>query len=517
MPAQPVLLPARRSPRLAVIFGVFALELLLMLLLQLPGVADFQKFGFYDEGAWLNLDRLFAGGAVPTVDVGYSYGMLPLMLSRVWFATLGRTPWAFIGFVTVCNLAAAWGMARILYAMGCSWRMFIAACALLPLAIMPNAYSLMHPLEMALIVGALSFQARNRYGWALALATLAVLSKPSMAYVLGLILLLLSWWLRKCWRVVIPPAIAGIAAIGISVAAVGMKPAYANILPLTGGRSYREMNFGIFHAGKSFWLHGGSLGDVLHYYIFSPAFFWLAATLMVWSLGTAALLRLWHRPAWHRRPADEGALGQGNAESRRPGDPLLVTIALLHAAFVFVFYAWAGSWTYYSYLLVLGLLVGLNGKRQRLILLAFVALGVLGVMDRFFDARYRWQGMTRSAEAGNLWVYPDVLDEARAVRSLAQKQKTVYMVNGALPMIWPEAQTPPSWFISPGIPTEAEFKKTRVLLAEAELVVLCLDYDQNQEAWKWPQFATERAQFEETPVLLTKHFKVLSRKSAMAK
>jgi hypothetical protein len=502
---------ARRHPSLAVIFAFFAVELLLILLLQLPAVADFQKFGFYDEGAWLNLDRLFAGGAIPTVDVGYSYGMLPLMLSRAWFAALGRTPWAFIGFVTACNLAAAWGMARILRALGCSWRVLAAACTLLPLAIMPNAYSLMHPLEMALIIGALSFQARNRYGWALALATLAVLSKPSMAYVLGLILLLLAWWLRKCWKVVIPPAIAGLVTIGISAVVAGMRPAYANILPLTGGRSYREMNFGIFHAGKSFWLHGGSAGEMLHYYLLSPALFWIAASLMVWGLGIVALVRL-----WHRRPADERASSQDHAELPRPGDPLLVTIALLHAAFVFVFYAWAGSWTYYSYLLVLGLLVGLSGKRQRLILFAFAALAVLGVMDRFFDSRYRWQGMTRSSEAGNLWVYPDVLDEARAVRELAQKKKTVYMVNGALPMIWPEAQTPPSWFISPGIPTEAEFKKTRAMLAEADLVVLCLDYDQNQEAWKWPQFAAERSQFDEAPVLLTKHFKVLGRRTGGA-
>jgi hypothetical protein len=495
----------QRVPSHAVIFALFLGEVLLMLLMQLPGVADFQKFGFYDEGAWLHLDRLFADGARPTIDVGYSYGALPLLLTRAWCAAVGRTPWAFIGFVTVCNIGSAWGLARVFHATGTTWLRLAVACVLLPLAIMPNAYSLMHPLEMVLLIAALAQQARGRYGGALAFATLAVLTKPSMGYVLGLLLLVLAAWLRKGWRVVLPPAVAGAAAIGVAVGILGVRPAIANILPVTGGKSYQQMDFGIFHAGMSFWAHGGTLLGMVDYYFRTPALFWIAGSICLWVLGVLALMRL-----CIARP---GAADAAAKPRVRPTDALVATIAIMHAAFVFAFYAWSGSWTYYSYLLVAGLVIGLRGTRSFRALMVFALLGIVGLNGRWNDAFSRWMGMVRSPEVGGLWIYPDVLEDAREVRELARKHKTLYMVNGALPTIWPEAQTPPSWFLSPGIPTEEELQKTNAQLAAADLVILCADYDTKQEAWSWPQFKAQREQFGEQPLLKNKHFEVYARKA----
>jgi hypothetical protein len=505
------------APPARLLFLFFAVELLLILALQLPAVADFQKFAFYDEGAWLHLDKLVAGGAVPTVDFGYSYGMLPVIASRGWFGLFGRSPWTFIACVTACNLLTAWGIASILSATGASWRRLWTACALLPLAIFPNAYSLMHPMEMALIVWALERQSRERYGMALALATLAVLTKPSMAYVLGLLLLLLAAWLKKGWRVVIPPAIAGIAGIAASILFVGARPALANIIPVTGADSYTRMNFGIFHAGMDFWWHTGSLPDVLQYYLFSPALFWIAASLWLWGMGGLALLRLWNMR--HKTPARQ--------EGPRPADPLVLTIAVLHAAFVFAFYAWSGSWTYYAYLPVIGLLVGVRGPRQRRVLNLFVMLALLGYYGMFNNGISRWRGMVRSSDTAGLWAYPDVLAQARAVRQLVNQHHGIYLVNGALPLLWPEAKTPPSWFLSPGIPNQTEFDRARQLVRSADVVVLCMDYSRyskGQDVWFWPEFKHERAQFEppvhdlilwkyqEKPLLENEHFLVLSRK-----
>ena len=86
------------------LLGVLALGLLV----QLPRVMDFEKFGFYDEGAWLHLDALFGAGAVPGKDVGYSYGMLPLIVGHGWFLVAGHSPWAFLVFMTACNVWPAW-------------------------------------------------------------------------------------------------------------------------------------------------------------------------------------------------------------------------------------------------------------------------------------------------------------------------------------------------------------------------------------------------------------------------
>ncbi len=270
-------------PGVIMVWGIFVAELLLLLIAELPGVADFQKFAFYDEGSWLRMDRLFAaagGGKIPTVDFGYSYGMLPLILGRGWFACFGRGAWAFIGFITACNVGAAWGMARILEAVsesrgggggkgvGVAWRWVGLSCVLLPYAIFPGNYSLMHALEMMLIVLSLAQQARGKYGGALAFAVLAVLTKPTMGYVLGFLLLVWGWRMRAGWKIVIAPVVVGVVGMALELCTVGVLPLIHNLLPLTGGKSYAAMNFGFFHAGRDFWLHseGGILGTLGYYF-----------------------------------------------------------------------------------------------------------------------------------------------------------------------------------------------------------------------------------------------------------
>jgi len=431
--------------------------------------------------------------------------MLPLILSHAWFTIFGRTPWAYLAFLTICNLLAAGGIAAILRAAGISWRRLGAACVLLPLAIMPNNYSLMHPLEMLLIIWALAHQARGRYGAALAFAVMAVFTKPSMPYVLGLLLLILGFLyqssnhrtqglpsqglrdrLQKAWPILIPPTLTALALVALSILAVGLRPAFANIFPLTGGRSYRLMNFGIFHAGREFWLHGGSPTEIVRHYLCTPATFWILASLLLWTLGIRALIRL-----GHRHPAETSP-----PPAARPCDPLLLTLALLHGAFVFVFYAWSGSWTYYSYLLVIGLLVGLRGHRQTIMLRVLLVIALLGLSERYADAFGRWWGMSRAPDTGGLFFYNDGRAEVNGVRALACEYHGLYLVNGALPMLWPEAQTPPVWFLSPGIPTATEIALVQEQMNQAGAIILDKDYDQTQEAWFWPEFAQQRKPFE---------------------
>jgi hypothetical protein len=497
--------PSPRQPSLRAITLIFCVELLLTLLFQLPAVMDFQKFAFFDEGAWLHVDQLVAAGQTPTIDLSYSYGTLPLMLSRAWMTVFGRTPWTYLAFLTFCNLLAAWGLAATLHAARISWGRLAAACVLLPLAITPNNYSLMHPLEMLLLIWALAHLARGRYGIALAFATAAVFTKPSMAYFLGLILLILGLLypnartiaqaqgsqslgirarLRQFWPILVPPTFTALAILALSILAFGVRPALANIIPAAGSRAYKQMNFGIFHAGREFWLydgHGGGIVAIARHYLFTPAAFWILASLVLWILG----LRAWFRLAKWRA-----------AEAPRPSDPLLLTIAFLHAAFVFGFYAWQGSWTYYSCLLVLGLLVGLRGRRQNTVLHVLLVLGALGLTQRYAESFNRWSGMSRAPDAGGLFVYQDVLQEARQVRALAQQHHGLFLVNGALPMIWPEAQTPPCWFLSPGILTPKETAALQAQMDRAGAIILYKEYDQNQEAWFWPELAPQRRVFE---------------------
>src|SRR5262249_12948200 len=154
----------------------------------------------------------------------------------------------------------------------------------------------------------------------------------------------------------------------------------------TGAQSYQRMNFGIFHAGRNFWYYTGDPPDtsppkfwngIPHHYFLTPALFWILATLLVWILGLRAGYRLWR------------GMQPGHAPPR-PADPTVFPLAALHAAFVFVFYAWDGSWTYYSYLPVLALLIGLQGHRQALMLRALAIVALAGLGDRLGDAQNRW-------------------------------------------------------------------------------------------------------------------------------
>jgi hypothetical protein len=120
--------------------------------------------------------------------------------------------------------------------------------------------------------------------------------------------------------------------------------------------------------------------------------------------------------------------------------------------------------------------------------------------------------MVRTPDTGGLWVFPEELAEAKQARALAAANHGLFLVNGTLPTIWPEVKTPPVWFLSPGILLDSEFETVRKQIAEAGAIVLYVKYDQKQEAWKWPEFAAQRALFEEKPAWEGKYFSVYMRR-----
>ena len=90
---------------------LFIVELLTVTLLQTPNELFF-RFGFSDSGSSLTIDVLIRRGYRPTIDFGYIYGLLPLLLNRVWFAVVGATPQACWWAIVVCDIMLAWGLAR---------------------------------------------------------------------------------------------------------------------------------------------------------------------------------------------------------------------------------------------------------------------------------------------------------------------------------------------------------------------------------------------------------------------
>ena len=102
-----------RQPSFLVISLFFSIVTLLSYVLQYPISSGVNHFMSGDTGAALKADYLIANGSLPTIDFGYNYGLLPLVVGRIWFNLFGRTPQAYMLAMLVINLLIALALARI--------------------------------------------------------------------------------------------------------------------------------------------------------------------------------------------------------------------------------------------------------------------------------------------------------------------------------------------------------------------------------------------------------------------
>ncbi len=347
-----LLTPDALSPprRLWLLTGVVALLLLINFLLRLPTVqvADWGQFAFYDPGTVIKGDMLLAKGYIPTVDFGYTHGLLSLLYGRVGFAILRRTPASYLVFTMLTELVMAWAIARIFIALRVPRAAFFFFIFALPLAIMPAYLTLTHPLEAMCILLALAAQAEGKPAHSLALMTVCIFIKPSMAYVYGFLLLLLILWktragLQNFLGEIFPACIILILLFTSLSLWVGVHPVISTLLPLTGAKTYASTGFGFFsNNGREFWLRS-TLRDEFT----TPAAIFLIAAL---AATTGAI---WSATVLLRNPEAVPCA----RPSRFRSHEMLLTVGILHTAFLLGFYGWTGSWTYYSYLPMLALTI----------------------------------------------------------------------------------------------------------------------------------------------------------------
>ena len=233
---------ARRQRKL---FALFSAGLLAICLLRLPDTLSFENTALCEFGANLTAQYLVAHGYRPTLDFGYAYGLLPLVLERVWFAIFGLNPFAHQALMLTCGLAMAWALATIaeslaLGAVGIAL-MFIA----ISVAIQVTYPSFAHALEAVLLSFALAEQCRGRLRFALAFAAVSIFAKPSMGYIYSLLLVVIVVAEARQNRIrfggfirfLTPAAVAFSAASILVGAAFGCRLFY--------GRSFRSA--GLWH------------------------------------------------------------------------------------------------------------------------------------------------------------------------------------------------------------------------------------------------------------------------------
>lgn len=484
---------------------LFTAELLALALAFSP-YERFSRFAYGDSGAELAVHDLIARGYRPTVDFGYIYGLLPLLIGRVWYATFGASPTAFRLLTLTCAVATVWGLARFASAL----RVGAAGVALIVLA-MPDSMLALHvvlvqALEPALLVHALADQASGRRSRALALVTACAFVKPSMAYLYGLVLVVSivreSRGARSWARSLAPAAATGLILAASLAAVFGAQPLINSLVPGAGAEVYRESGYGFFRgSGRDFWWRPGvGLSGYLRYEVG----YWLAGTLVLIGGGVAALARL--------------VRGSGVApEAGR--DEMIATCALLHVVFVTAFFGNRFSWIYYLWVLVAGLAaMSARGRAGRGAAWALALLLLLSDRSRLQDVRKGWLEDTRGAETYHLWATCQERDEWRKVLGLTEKTRPVLLAGKeGIGLLDTRFAGPVGLYFVPGHPVPAEVGRKAAQLAVAETVVRVRSGF--EPAWggfeRWPEIAAAIRGLE--PVWTGNEFEVLRRRTPVSK
>ena len=482
--------------------AALALVLLLLQFLQLPRIAGWTFFSFYDPGTALKGDLLISMGMRPAIDFGYTHGLASLMVAHWGFLLLGRTPAAFLIMTSVMEVLMALAIARFALAMRLSrpalWFLFLA----LPVAIMPCYLTLTHPLEALLLLWAIAEQASGRRERALAICTACLFVKPSMAYVYGLLLVIWTFWdwfrstrsIAELLRRIAPAIMVGLLMAGAMIWRFGLTSLLLTIVPITGLRTYDDTHFGFFSgSGLRFW---SPLVHSWYYYLVTPAGIWIVMSVIL-------LLVVLFRGLGKRHTGERGLrkllTGGLIGDFVREPDAFMETalsMALMHVAFVLGFYGWKYSWEYYSYLPVLFTAVVISRCRRRQVQLATV-LGILAVCSQLRNAAIvgsSWEYKVRNRQTGWLWAYEPQLAQWRYVVRKVGGHRTLILSNGYLPWMPKGMSMPLSWFPEPGIPTAIEMRRLRREALAAHYIVVRRGYGK-YGLWVNPAFASVRREF----------------------
>jgi hypothetical protein len=450
---------------------LFSAEVLLFTIIRLPLERSFDAYAFADRGSFLTLCYLAAHGGRPTLDFGYIYGLLPLLLGQTWFHLVGLTPVAQEAAMLVCALAGAWGLARFASAVRLGTIAIALLVAALPFAIFSSYPSLIQALEAALLLNGLAEQAAGRRAGALALATAACLVKPSMGYLYGFLLLVFILLDARCGanavngaigrrgvvRALVPAIVTGFVLSAMVAAFYGVRAFMETLLPTSGMVVYRTLNLGFFHGtGRFFWQDtNGGIG----FYLFSVVGFWIAASL--WLL-TAGLWAAWRMVRAYRARCPIGAT-----------EEFVFTCAVLHVVFVTSFFGGPTSWNYYSYVLVMGAAatsVWSVGAARTVAALALLA--AIGQAGHLGMARYQWLSTAPSPVTAGLWASAAERSAWQQMARATRGRDTLMLAaDGAVSLFLPQFGRPCSAYLIPGETLESEVICTRRRLERAQMVV----------------------------------------------
>lgn len=439
--------------------------------LEWPMSLAFPNFAFRDTGSFSYLNSLLDMGLRPSVDFGFSYGLLGLLVQRIIFAVFGSGHWTTLGFTglyLVAMLIFWWLLAR---EFGFSWLNFAILLGLFELIVglTFSGPSPAHEIQRALLVYSLLLALKGRLKWALAVACLAALAIPSLPIVLiGLlsVAIVLHWWqspqrkIRGLAAQFVPAVVVYAVGFVTFVVVFGWRSATASLLPTQGMALYHAMNFGFFApyglgSGRTFWY---PLHPTIAYYLYTKVGIWLFCSALLAVFGVVSLVQM---------------IRSRNAS----GAPLFIFLcSALHLFFIFRAFGGPLSSQYYEFILVAGVMAGvsqLTKGRLRVVLCCLLLLfGLLGNRNELLNRRFPWRAWHRSPETAGLYAPNDFRREWSPILKLADSNDLLLLSYGTgVSKKFPQVKTPHSWFLLPGIVLPAEDASILNQIKRANVVV----------------------------------------------
>ena len=158
-------------------------------------------------------------------------------------------------------------------------------------------------------------------------------------------------------------------------------------------------------------------------------------------------------------------------------DEMVFSCALLHLAFIFLLYATAASWLYYSYLLIAGAAAVPIDKPLRRG--AFCAIVVIAAGTYYGVIRYSisaWRSSSRAPVTANLWSSAQMQDEWSRVLALSNGRRAAILhYSGAVEILYPEFERPTGTYFMEGLMSAAEIQLEAVRIESADVVVTTSD------------------------------------------
>lgn len=441
------------------LFAAMVFELILLEVLEIPRSLRFDLWAFNDGGASAVLQELLRRGLRPNVEFGCNFGLLSAVLGKAWYRLFTPGPAAFTAAEFVLALFVLWALARVAFELQAPAWAIVVVCLAIPFAIPANDFA--HGIEAALLSNAVAEQVRHRYRSALALATVACFAEPSLAYVYGLLLLLIIAYrskgsirerARQTFLAALPAFVVALSLTAVLGWMYGSESLIKTLVPIHGWQNYRAMGFGMFRQTSHFlYFPGVRIG----WYLGTVAGFWSAA--MIWILGHAL-----------------SSIGSFTSDLDAR-DEVALTASILLTCFALLMFGGFWSVAYYFYLILIGLIATLRARSgacfKAAALLAMLAIA--GQKSEALGLYHLWAYGSRQPAMHGLWAESSVASEWQSVEAAARGRKTsVIGATQTATLLLGSTLEPQALYLSCGYPLEQELGRVKSEVGESDVIVI---------------------------------------------